>query len=47
MLLEGYGLTETVTVCSVNTKENFKIGSVGKMLPNIETIILDDNMNVL
>lgn len=42
MLLEGYGLTETVTVCSVNTKQNFKIGSVGKALKGIDIIVLND-----
>lgn len=47
MLLEGYGLTETVTVCSVNTKESFKIGSVGKPLNGIEIVILDENQNQL
>jgi len=45
MLLEGYGLTETVTVCNVNTKSNFKIGSVGKPLVGIEIKILDDDFN--
>ena len=29
-LFEGYGLTETVTVCSVNTFRNNKLGSVGQ-----------------
>ena len=29
-LYEGYGLTETVTVCSVNTDKENKLGSVGK-----------------
>lgn len=47
LLLEGYGLTETVTVCSVNTKDNFKMGSVGKPLGNIEFKILDENNNQL
>lgn len=44
-LLEGYGLTETVTVCNVNTKSNFKIGSVGKPLNGIKIKILDDDLN--
>ncbi|HBF86688.1 MAG TPA: hypothetical protein DDW54_03305 [Clostridiales bacterium] len=42
-LLEGYGLTETVTVCSVNTKENFRLGSVGKPLRGIEIKIIKEN----
>ena len=29
-LFEGYGLTETVTVCSVNTVNDYRDGSVGK-----------------
>lgn len=47
MLLEGYGLTETVTVCNVNTKENFKIKSVGKPLNDITVKILDESLNEL
>lgn len=34
-LREGYGLTETVTVCAVNPNENSKPGSVGLPLPDI------------
>ena len=44
-LLEGYGLTETVTVCNVNTKVNFKLGSVGKALRGINIKILDESLN--
>lgn len=44
-MYEGYGLTETVTVCSVNTIKNYKIGSVGKPLKDLEIIILDENNN--
>ena len=43
LMLEGYGLTETVTVCSVNTNSNFKLGSVGKSLNGITFKVLDDN----
>lgn len=42
MLLEGYGLTETVTVCVVNTRQNNKLGSVGKPLEGINIKILND-----
>ena len=45
LLLEGYGLTETVTVCSVNTRSKFKIGSVGKPLNDITIKILDEDLN--
>ena len=46
-LLEGYGLTETVTVCNVNTKTNNKVGSVGKPLKGIVNVIKDENLNTL
>ncbi|MFA6647709.1 MAG: class I adenylate-forming enzyme family protein [Candidatus Izemoplasmatales bacterium] len=40
-LLEGYGLTEVVTVCAVNTIKNHKQNSVGKPLPGIDMAIVD------
>jgi long-chain acyl-CoA synthetase len=36
---EGYGLTETAPVASVNTPGQRKIGSVGKPLPNVRIVI--------
>lgn len=47
LLLEGYGLTETVTVCNVNTYKENKIGSVGKPLVGIINKIFDDSLNEL
>lgn len=38
---EGYGLSECASVVSLNTPENDKIGSVGKVLPHIELIEQD------
>jgi len=41
-ILEGYGMTETSTVATVNTLESYRFGSVGKALPGVEIEIADD-----
>ncbi len=42
-LYEGYGLTEALSVCSVNTHRKHKFGSIGYPLSGVEFLILDDN----
>ncbi len=41
-ILEGYGLTETSPVLTVNSPTDLKFGSVGKTLFNVEVKIADD-----
>ncbi len=46
-MLEGYGLTETVTVLCVNRLCNNKKDSIGEPLPQVKVKILDDEGNEL
>jgi long-chain acyl-CoA synthetase len=41
-LYEGYGLTETSPVIALNTPLNHRMGTVGKVLPNVEVKLAED-----
>ena len=42
-LVQGYGLTETSPVVAVGTNKYYKLGSIGKTLPNVEAKLVDVN----
>jgi long-chain acyl-CoA synthetase len=46
-ILEGYGLTETSPVVTLNTPESNKPGAVGRAVPGATFKITDDNGNAL
>ena len=42
-LYEGYGLTESLSVCAVNTHRHHKLGSVGYPISGVSFKIINDN----
>jgi long-chain acyl-CoA synthetase len=42
LILEGYGMTETTAAATLNTKERFRFGTVGRSLPGAELAIAED-----
>lgn len=42
LILEGYGLTETVAPAAVNREEHFKFGTVGQLIPGMEAKFAPD-----
>ena len=41
-IFEGYGLTETSPVIALNNQHTYRIGSVGRVLPNVEAKLAAD-----
>ena len=46
-LLEGYGLTETAPITNWATPWDFKAHSVGRALPGVQIIVVDENDRIL
>lgn len=42
LILEGYGLTETVAPAAVNRAEHYKFGTVGQLIPGMEAKVAGD-----
>ncbi len=44
-IIQGYGMTECAPVISIENKENTRIGSVGKPIPNVEVMVKNKDEN--
>jgi len=42
LIIEGYGLTETSPVIAANTPDDYRIGTVGRALPRVETKVSEE-----
>jgi long-chain acyl-CoA synthetase len=42
LILEGYGLTECTTACTVNRPDRFRFGTVGPAMPGVELRLAED-----
>lgn len=47
LVFEGYGLTETSPIASVNSHEARKFGTIGKPIPGVQIFICDEDGNVV
>jgi long-chain acyl-CoA synthetase len=47
LILEGYGLTETSPVLTCNTPENFRFGTVGKIIPSVQIKLSEPDHEIL
>jgi long-chain acyl-CoA synthetase len=46
-VLEGWGMTETTALGTVNTLDRFKFGTVGRALPGVEVKIAEEDSEIL
>lgn len=45
-IIEGYGLTETSPIAALSTPEQVRDGAVGRLLPDVESRIIDDEGHI-